>query len=71
MSFVFSDHARFQIKKRKIPEELVIRTVQKPEEVLSSFWERKLRRVHIGDRILEVVTKTEGPRITIITAYYL
>lgn len=71
MPVVFSDHAEYQIKKRRISKDLVIKTVQNPEEILPSFRERKLRRVRIGDKILEVVTKTEGSQITVVTACYL
>jgi hypothetical protein len=71
MSIIFSDHAFEQIKRRGIPEELIVETAREPEEIFSSYRGRKLRRRRIDDRILEVVTKTEGSRITIITAYFL
>jgi hypothetical protein len=71
MSIKLSDHAIQQIKRRDLSDELIIEIVQKPEEILPSFRGRKLRRRQIGDKILEVVTKTEGSKITIITAYYL
>ncbi len=32
---------------------------------------RRLRQKEFGGNILEVVTVTEGSRITIITAYYI
>lgn len=71
MPIVFSDHAKFQLKRRKISQKLVIETVKSFEDQSSSFKDRKLRRKRIGDKILEVVTKTEGSKITIITGYYL
>lgn len=66
-----SDHATQQIKRRGLSRELVVAVARKPEEILVSYRGRKLRRRLIGDKILEVVTKTEGSQITIITAYYL
>lgn len=71
MSIALSGHAKDQIKRRKIPDELVRKAAKNPEEILPSFRDRKLRRIHIYGKILEVVTKTEGSKITIITAYYL
>lgn len=71
MPISFSDHAKKQLKRRKITQKLTVKVVQNPEEILSSFRGRKLRRRKIGDKLLEVVTRTEGSRITVITAYYL
>ena len=71
MPITFSDHAKFQLKKRKIPEELVKKAVLKPQSIKSSFRGRKLRRLFVDDKLLEVVTKTEGSQITVITGYYL
>ncbi len=69
MPITFSEHALEQLEKRGITQEVVIEVVQNPNEVLSSFRGRKLRRGKLGGTMLEVVTKTEGSRITIITAY--
>ena len=71
MPIKLSDHAIQQIKRRDLSEELVIEIADKPEEILSSYRGRKLRRRQIGGKILEVVTKTEGSNITVITAYFL
>lgn len=71
MPVKLSDHAFSQIKKRDLSEELVIEVALEPEEILPSYRGRKLRRSKVGDKILEVVTKTEGSRITVITAYLL
>jgi hypothetical protein len=68
---VFSDHAKFQLKKRRISQNRIIETIRNPQEIIPSFRGRKLRRRPIGDKMLEVVTKTEGPRMTVITGYYL
>lgn len=71
MPIKFSDHAKFQLKERRIPQKLVKHATENPSKILPSFKGRKLRQVNISGKILEVVTKTEGSRITVITAYYL
>lgn len=71
MPIKFSDHAKSQLKKRGISQKLAIETVENPDETEDSFKARKLRRKSINDKILEVVTKTEGNKITIVTGYYL
>lgn len=71
MSIVFSEHAKDQLRRRKISQKLVTETIKKPYEIASSFKDRKLRRRMIGGKILEIVTMTEGNRITIVTAYFI
>ena len=71
MPIIFSDHAESQLKKRKISKALVKKAVLNPQSTKSSFRGRKLRRLLIDDKLLEVVTRTEGSRITVITGYYL
>lgn len=71
MPIVFSDHAKQQLRRRKISQRLVVETVRNPLIRVSSFKDRRLRRKQVGGKILEVITKTEGSRITIITGYYL
>ena len=71
MPITFSDHAKKQLRRRRITQKLAIKAIQNPQKIMSSFQGRKLRRKKIGDKLLEVVTRTEGSRITVITAYYL
>lgn len=71
MPVILSDHAIQQIKKRNLSEDLVVEVSQEPDKILPSFRGRKLRRRQVSDKILEVVTKTEGSRIIVITAYIL
>lgn len=71
MSIEFSDHALEQIKARKVPKKKVLITVKKPENKFKSFKSRSLRQKRFGSKILEVVTVTDGSRITVVTAYYL
>lgn len=67
----YSGHAQKQLKKRKIPKGQILFTVEKPEEVIPSFRGRVLRRRIFSKKVLEVVTVTEGARITVVTAYYV
>ena len=71
MPIKFSDHAIKQLRRREISEKITIQVVKNPDEIITSYRDRKLRRSRINDKILEVVTKTENSLITIITAYYL
>ena len=71
MPIVFSDHAKFQLKKRRISQKRVIETIRNPQEIISSIKNRRLRRKLFGGKILQAVTITEGSKITVITGYYL
>ena len=71
MPIVFSDHVLGQLKERHIPKNRVKMAVENPDKILATYGDRKLRRKIFGDNILEVVTITEGSRITVITAYYI
>lgn len=71
MPVKFSVHAKDQLKERKITQSLVKKAVEKPDRIIASYKNRKLRQLLVRGRILEVVTKTEGSRITVITGYFL
>ena len=71
MPIKFSKHAEDQLKRRRISQKLIIEAVRNPRKKIVGFRGRSLRQKQVGDKILEVVTKTEGSRITIITAYFL
>ena len=71
MSIEYSQHAQKQIRSRKIPLKRVNETVRDPKQKIKSFKNRRLRQRRFGSKILEVVTITEGSKISIITAYYL
>jgi len=71
VDIVFSDHAEFQLKKRRISKELVKKAVLNPQSIEPSFRGRNLLRSMIGDKLLEVVIKTEGSVVIVITGYYL
>lgn len=71
MPIAFSSHGKEQLKRRKISQKIAIQVIKKSDEIILSFQNRKLRRKKIGGKMLEVVTKTEGSRITIITGYFI
>lgn len=71
MPVFFSEHSKKQLKRRKIKQKDVLSAVESPDEIGSSFKNRKLRRKRINGKILEVVTRTEGSRITVITGYFI
>lgn len=71
MPIVFSQHALEQIKRRRISQRRVTETIKESRRKGSSFRGRVLRHKQFDDKLLEVVTKTEGSRITVITAYYI
>ena len=71
MPIVISNHAKRQLKRRKISQKLVLSSVRNPQEIIDSYRDRKLRRKQVGSKMLEVITRSEGSKITVITAYYL
>ena len=71
MPVVFSPHAKFQLRKRHISRRLIKDAINNPSETITSYKNRRLRRKVIGGKILQVVTITEGSKITIISGYYL
>ena len=71
MPIVISNHAKRQLKRRKISQKLVLSSVRNPQEIIDSYRDRKLRRKRVGSKMLEVITRSEGSKITVITAYYL
>lgn len=71
MSIDFSDHAKYQLRKRRISQKIVRETVESSQKVIASFRGRRLHQKRVRGKLLEVVTKTEGSHVTIITGYYL
>lgn len=71
MTIVFSDHACRQIYRRKITRKKVLETIKDPDNLETSFRDRKLYKKRFRDKILEVVVIEEETILTIITAYYL
>ena len=67
----FSDHAKDRIKERKIPTDEVLSVVKNPEEIVTSFKNRKLFRRRVRGKMLEVVAVEDEAVLEIITAYYL
>ena len=70
MPIVFSDHVRLRLKKRRISQKRTLETVRDPQEIIQSYKKRRLRRRFFGGKILQVITITEGSKITVISSYY-
>lgn len=71
MPIVFSEHAKEQLRDRGISKKAVLTVIERPKVILTTYRGRKLRQRRVGGKLLEAVTKTEGSRITVITAYIL
>lgn len=71
MPIIFSEHAKFQLRKRRISQGQVLEAVRNPTEIIQGVKNRRLRRKLFGGKILQAVTVTEGSRITVISGYYL
>lgn len=71
MAIKFTDHAKFQLRKRRLSQKRILEIVKNPDEIKPSYKNRRLRRKLIGGKILQVVTVTEGSKITVISGYYL
>ena len=52
-------------------KEDVLNTIKYSDQTKTSYRGRKLRKKYINDKLLEVVTRTEGPNIIVVTAYIL
>lgn len=71
MPIVFSEHALDQINERNLSQEDVKSIIKDSKQLISSFRGRKLRTGIINGKLVEVITKTDGNKITVITAYNL
>lgn len=71
MPIKFSEHAKVQLKKRRISKKRIFETVRNPQEIIPSYKNRRLRRKLFGGKILQVVTIAEGSKITVVSSYYL
>ena len=72
MKIEFSKHALDQLKERsRITWEMVVGTIENPNETLESYKGRKLFRRTFQNEVLEVVTIGESGKIIVITEYLL
>lgn len=67
---IFSDHAVYQIRKRRISKTFITKVIMSLHESERSYRGRVVRRQPIGKKMLEVITVTEGSKITVVTAYF-
>ena len=70
MEIIFTAHAEFRIKKRKLLKEEVINAIRFPDKVLKKhekyYYQKKLNR-----GMIEVVTEKTESNINVITIYWL
>ncbi len=71
MPIIFSEHAKRQLKRRNISLKLAKDITVNPDKIASSFRNGKLRSRTVRGKLVEIVTRTEGSRITIITGYFI
>ena len=72
MKIEFSKHALDQLKERpRITWEMVVGTIENPNETLESYKGRRLFRKAFQNEVLEVVTIEESGKIIVITEYLL
>jgi hypothetical protein len=67
----FSSHAKEQLKRRRVSQKKVLKTVDNPDKVLPSYKNREIYRKVFEEKILEVVVINEDNIFVVITAYYL
>ena len=70
MNIIFTAHAEFRIKKRKLLKEEVAEAIRFPDKTLKKqgkyYYQKKLNR-----GIIEVVTEKTESNINVITIYWL
>ena len=71
MNIEFSEHAKDQNKKRKIPIRWIKETVVAPNEIAKSYRNREIRKRQFDGKILEVITVKENNSIVIVTQYFV
>lgn len=75
MDIVISDHARFEMARRQLPEELVRNIAQNPEQVVRLRHERKACQSKYYDSIggrqmpLRVICEERQGQLSVVTAY--
>lgn len=69
--FVYTSHAEYRIRQRRISKTRIESTVLQPDKVLASFEKRMLAQRDFSGSTLEVVYVQEQDVIVIVTAYTL
>lgn len=71
MPIVISDHAKRQLKRRKISQKISFESGKKFSGDSKEFSRQEVAKDAVGSKMLEIITRTEGSKITVITANYL
>jgi hypothetical protein len=75
MEIIISDHARFEIVRRRLSEEFVISVTKSPEQIVKSKGEREIRQSKYYEKgigkncLLRVVCETKHGQLFVVTAY--
>jgi len=70
MQYLFTLHAEYRIKKRKLTKEEVIETIKYPDKTLKKY-DKYYAQKNIGRGTIEVVYEKTERYIKIITVYWL
>lgn len=74
-SLVISDHARFEMQRRQVPEDVLRRVALAPQQVVSSEKGRVIHQSRIEDplsgrpMLLRVVVEERQDELFVVTAY--
>ncbi len=75
MRISITSHAKFEAKRRNIPEELIKSTIEEPEQQIPSkkeriiFHQRYYDRIEDKEMLLRVIGKKEAREFVVITVY--
>ncbi|MCW1306023.1 MAG: DUF4258 domain-containing protein [Candidatus Parvarchaeota archaeon] len=65
MNFKWTDHVVSQMKERDIQRDLIQKTLDNPDEIVTGNFGRKIYQKHFDDKLLRVIVEEK-----IITAYF-
>jgi hypothetical protein len=71
VEIIFTAHAKVRIRQRNISEDEVKSAIANPDGACESFKDRTAVRKKSSQGTLEVIYKTSGTKIIIITCYWL
>lgn len=70
MKFDYTEHAKENIRERKLSKRAVENAVLNPDEVVESNFGRKIAHKMVKNKLLRVIYEEENNVYIIITAYY-
>ncbi|HLD48839.1 MAG TPA: DUF4258 domain-containing protein [archaeon] len=70
MKIEYTEHAKENMKERKLSRNLIENIIINPEKVIEGSFGRKIAQKIIGNKLLRVIYEQENNVYIIITAYY-